>query len=263
MTERYLSDSEQKERFISRRMVVKIGSSTITGGGELLDKNFMKDIARQVSELRHSGVEVIIVSSGAVACGKSSIPNFNKTDILDMRKAAAVGQPKLMAAWADAFKNCEIEIGQLVVTEKDLPMAKDVLEGLLKDGIVPIINANDPVNAYEMEQLSISADNDRLAGFVARGLAADTEVILTDKDGVLDREDYTIPYVDSLEDVRSVIKKESSGVGGMLNKSEAGLEAAIYVRDVFVVNGRMPDVILRAARREDIGTKFGYPFMVE
>lgn len=254
---------EQKERFVTRRIVVKIGSSTMTGGGESLDLNFMDNIARQASELRRSGVEVVIVSSGAVASGKSSIPDFDRESILDMRKAAAVGQPKLMAAWTSVLENYGIKTGQVIVTENDLPNARDVLLGLLKDGIIPIVNANDSVNAYEMKQLSTSADNDRLAGFVARAIGADTLILLTDRDGILDGEDKTIAYVDTNGDVREIIKKEGNGVGGMLSKSEAGLDAAIYVRDVVVANGRMPDVILRTARREDIGTRFGYPFMVE
>lgn len=253
---------EQKERFLAHRMVAKIGSKTITGGGESLDLIFVDNIARQVSELHRGGVDVVIVSSGAVVSGKSSIPNFDKTDILHLRKAAAVGQPKLMTAWTSAFEKYGIKTGQVIVTENDLPSARDVLMGLLEDGIVPIVNANDSVNKYEIEKLSTSADNDRLAGFVAREIEADTLLLLTDRDGVVDEEGETISYVDRLEHIEEVITEEGDGKGGMWIKAVEAHGAAGEGRFAVVAYGRTEDVVLKAAKRVNVGTRFITPFMI-
>ena len=262
-----LDSLERKERFVARRMVVKIGGSTITEGGDPLNREFMADIARQVSELIKGGVRVVVVSSGAVACGRAILNErgLNQT-ILDDQVAAMVGQSRLMEEWNGVFRKFRkygIDVGQVLVTDNDLGSLKTTIMRAFEIGVVPIINANDPVSAFEMKQYKISADNDRLAGEVVRIIDADTLVLLTDRDGVLDENGEVISWVDRLENIEEVInEEEGSGRGGMWSKAIQAHNAACEGRFSVIVNGREPDVLLKAARRENIGTRFVPPFML-
>lgn len=177
-------NQEQKERFIARRMVVKIGSSLISKDGDPLNREFMDDIARQSSRLFKSGVEVFIVSSGAVVGGDwlirekgidinqlfsvhlQSLTEEEGKVFLD-RVRAFYGQAELMSAWREAFAHYGILAGQGLYEDKDLKKTntREVLESCCKIG-VPIINANDAVSDFEMRQFALSADNDKLAGFI-------------------------------------------------------------------------------------------------
>lgn len=255
---------EQKERFLAHRMVVKIGGSTITKDGNPLDRDFMSDIARQVSELIRGGVFVVIVTSGAVPSGRAILKDRGLTDsILDDQVAAMVGQSRLMEEWNVAFRKWGIETtGQGLVTDNDLDNLKTTIFRAFEFGVVPIVNANDPVATFEMEQFKISADNDQLAGKVAKLMDADTILFLTDREGVVDENGETIPYVDRLEHIEEVITKEGSGRGGMWSKVQQAHGAAREGRFAVVADGRTPDVVLRVARRANVGTRFIAPFMI-
>lgn len=240
----------EEERFVTRRMVIKIGSSTITGNTENLDANFMENIASQVSLLFNQGIEVIIVTSGAVASGKKGLESVDT--VLDKQVAALFGQPELISSWKEALNNNGVKkVGQLLVTDTDLKSVKPLLSKALYYGVV-VVNANDPVNDYEMKQFLVSADNDRLAGFIAKVISADTLLLLTDVDGVLDKDGKTIETFNSNEEITIFSASTSLGTGGIFSKIQ---EAQEFTGRAIIANGRTNDVVLKVARGKKVGTE--------
>ncbi|CAN5176857.1 hypothetical protein BH09PAT2_BH09PAT2_09530 [soil metagenome] len=249
-------ESKEKEPFVSKRVVVKIGSSTITGGGENLDIDFMSSIAAQISTLYKKGVAVHIVTSGAVACGKQYISRYDGS-IVSKQIAAAMGQPILIEEWKRQFNAHGINIYQLLLTEHNLEYARTILSQMT-DGI-PIINANDPVNSFEMQQFLVSADNDRLAGHVASAIEADTAFLLTDVTGVRNRHGQTIqiidPTINYTEDI-TFHGKSTVGTGGMESKHLVAMALADRGIRAIIGNGRENEILLNGARGQLVGTTY-------
>lgn len=249
---------QEAEQFSTRRIVIKIGTSTIAVGQNRPDFGLMCDVARQATELLNDGVEVIIVSSGAVALGRKE--GSVRHDIVDKQVDAVYGQRRLMTQWANAFEQFGIEeVGQLLYTDVDLKekaqSVKKVLTRALERGVV-IVNYNDGISDEEMREVEISADNDVLASTVANLIDADTFLILTDTDGVLDENGVTLPSVDRLEDVQDLIRKEGTGMGGPWSKWIQAKSAAREGRRSVIANGRGEDTILKVARGQNVGTSF-------
>lgn len=245
------ASNTKQEKLISRRMVVKIGSSTITGGSETLDTAFMGCISQQVGVLFRNGVEVLIVTSGAVASGKRGLGNVDT--VLDKQVAALYGQPDLISEWKKTLNNNGVErVGQLLVDDADLKTIKPLLDKALRYGVV-VVNANDPVNDEEMKQFLVCADNDKLAGFLATSIGADTLLLLTDEDGVLDKDKQTIGTFNSKTEIVVFDKSKVVSNGGIVSKIKVAQEFA--GRSV-IANGRTVDVVLRIARGEKVGTQF-------
>lgn len=256
------TNATEGEQFATRRIVIKIGTSTITAGKDQPDLEFMGEVARQATELFSDGVDVIIVSSGAVASGKRW--DFPRRDIADKQVEAVYGQPKLMAKWHQAFEIHGIEVGQVLFTDIDLKEkaanAREVLSRALKRGVV-IINYNDAVADEEMQKVERSVDNDKLAGEVARLIDADTLLILTDVDGVMDRGEL-IPFVDRLEDIEDLAHEGGMGTGGARSKwIEAKEVAKDGIRSI-IANGRAKDTILNVAKGQNVGTQFIAGYML-
>lgn len=255
---RYSADQE-RERFVTRRMVVKIGSNAITAGaseGEPLNLPLINEIARQCSELYKKGVEVIIVSSGAVASGKN-LSTMNGESITDRQVLSAIGQPKLIEKWVQAFETHGILAAQVLLTERDLRFAKPVILNAIKHCVV-IINANDAVSKEELDELMISADNDRLAEFVTMNVDADTLVILTDVKGVL-KDNQLIEDGLSIDiDEFAFVDKSEAGTRGMKPKVQVMNEISHQGKTGVIAAAHEPDIILRIARgeMEKIGTVF-------
>ncbi|MBI2028076.1 MAG: hypothetical protein HYT07_00570 [Candidatus Levybacteria bacterium] len=248
--EREIGFHLEQERFVTRRMVVKIGSSTITGNTENLDVNFMENIARQVSLLFNQGIEVMIVTSGAVISGKRGLGRVDT--VLDKQVAALYGQPELISEWRKTLNNNGVKkVGQLLVTDIDLRNVKTILSKSLHFGVV-VVNANDPVNNYEMKQFLVSADNDRLAGFIAKEIDADTLLLLTDVDGVLDKSGKVINNFSTKEEI-VIFSASSLGTGGMSSKIQVAQE---FIGRAIIANGRSENVLLKVARGEEVGTQF-------
>lgn len=249
------------ERNEQKRLVVKIGSSTITDNGRGLDRDLMRGIARQVAEIRSRGTEVAIVSSGAVVSGKLRHPSLSET-IVDKQKAAMSGQPRLMAAWLDSFDEFQVEAGEAQYTDSDLVSARRPLLNSLTDMVI-IINANDAVHDEEMRAFEIAADNDKLAGHISELVDADTFIILTDVAGVLDEKGERLAFVDRLEDIEEIITKDHMGIGGMWSKVIVAKEAAKKGIRTVIANGREQDVLLRIMRgRGKVGTEFISGYML-
>lgn len=252
------TNQHEAEQFLTRRIVIKIGTSTITGGGNRPDFLFMSDVARQTSELLNDGVDVAIVSSGAVAAGKRE--GSERRDIADKQVEAVFGQSRLMGDWTRAFQEHGIEdVGQLLYTDADLngrtESAREVLSRALRRGVV-IVNYNDGVSDEEMRKVERSADNDTLALQVATLINADTLLFLTDTDGVLDEQGETLSFVDRVEDIQDLVRIGGTGTGGPWSKWNKAKSWAENGKKSVIAHGRSEDAILRVARGQNTGTRF-------
>ena len=241
------------EKFIAKRIVVKIGSSTITGGGEILDRKFINNISKQVGILFSKGVEILIVTSGAVASGKRGLRNIDI--ILNKQVAALYGQPELISEWRKALnKNGVDKVGQLLATETDLKSVKPLLDKALLYGVV-VVNANDPVSDYEMKKFLVSADNDKLAGFLAKEIGADTLLLLTDVDGVLNKNGKIIDTFQTKEEIKVFSSSKTIFTGGILSKIQVAQE---FPGRAIIANGRTKDILLKIAQGKKVGTQFNF-----
>lgn len=245
------SSKQKTEKFISKRMIVKIGSSSIAKNGNPLNGSLMRTIARQCAILYKSGVEISIVSSGAVAAGKKLLKSTND-DIIHDQVAAIYGQNHLMNKWDRVFKKYSILTGQVLLSENDLKNPNTPIMMGLKRG-VQIINANDAVNNEEMKAYFLSADNDRLAGHIAQFINADTLLLLTDVDGVLDEKGQVIKEMRENKKVK-LVGKSKLGTGGMMSKVIVGFRAAKNNIRTVIANAYEKDVVLKVARGERFGT---------
>lgn len=216
----------------ARRIVVKIGSSSLTRDDGGLDLNRIDVVARLAASWRARGGELIIVSSGAVAAGLGPLGlAVRPKDLATKQACAAMGQSLLMAQWSAAFQSHHLHVAQVLLTTDDVMRrdhytnARQSLEKLLALGAVPIINENDTVATRELR----FGDNDRLAAYVGQIVAADAIVLLTDVDGLYtapphDPSARLIPHVCSLDELEGVVVKGSRskvGTGGMVTKLQA------------------------------------------
>ncbi len=250
-------ERKDSEHFKSREVVIKIGSSTITGGGAEVDTNFLGSIARQLAELRANGVNTTIVTSGAVACGIRFVPEYDKNCQRHKQMAAAFGQPIIMTKWQNAFDPFGIQVAQILLTQETLGIAGQLIREISKYG-VPIINANDSVSSVELDQLNVCADNDRLAGHLARAIHADTVLLLSDT-AVRDVDGRAVSHISPQDDWQRRISfrgVSSVGTGGMASKHHEALRLASSGIRAHVGNGRDHDAILNAAKGLPFGTTY-------
>ena len=244
-----------------KRVVVKIGSRLLAES----PASRPATIADQVIALRRRGVEVVIVSSGAIALGVQRLKLPGRPhDLPSLQAAAAVGQSRLMQHWEHAFAVHEAAIGQVLLTHDDLGdrrrflSARLTLRALLDHAVVPIVNENDTVATEEIK----FGDNDQLAALVCNLVSADALVILTDVEGVRDASGVRMPIVRDIErEAVPVAGGSTSGVGSGGMASKVG-SARIVTRTgvpAIVAPGREPDVIVRVLAGEDLGTLFTPP----
>ena len=245
----------------AKRVVVKIGSRLLAES----PASRPAAIADQVIALRRRGVEVVIVSSGAIALGiqRLKLPG-RPHDLPSLQAAAAVGQSRLMQHWEHAFAVHETAIGQVLLTHDDLGdrrrflSARLTLRALLDHAVVPIVNENDTVATEEIK----FGDNDQLAALVCNLVSADALVILTDVEGVRDASGVRMPIVRDIDrEAAPVAGGSTSGVGSGGMASKVG-SARIVTRTgvpAIVAPGREPDVIVRVLAGEDLGTLFTPP----
>ncbi len=217
---------------VAQRIVVKIGSSSLTREDGGLDLNRIDVLARLSASWRAQGKELLIVSSGAVAAGIGPLGLTSRPkDLATKQACAAMGQSLLMAQWSAAFQSHHLHVAQVLLTTDDVMRrdhytnARQSLEKLLTLGAVPIINENDTVATRELR----FGDNDRLAAYVGQIVAADAVVLLTDVDGLYtappsDPGARLIPWVSSIDELEDISVKGSGskvGTGGMVTKLQA------------------------------------------
>ncbi|MBS1124277.1 MAG: glutamate 5-kinase, partial [Deltaproteobacteria bacterium] len=242
----------------AKRIVVKIGSRLLAES----PASRPATIADQVIELRRRGVEVVIVSSGAIALGIRRLRLAGRpTDMPGLQAAAAVGQSQLMQHWEHAFAAHDVVIGQVLVTHDDLGdrrrflSARLTLRALLDQGAVPIINENDTVATEEIK----FGDNDQLAALVCNLVSADALVILTDVEGVRDAAGIRMPIVRDIDrEAVPVAGGSTSGVGlgGMASKVGSARIVTRTGVPAVIAPGREPDVLVRTLAGADVGTLF-------
>lgn len=251
-----------------QRVVIKIGTSVLTGGTRYLDRPHMVDLARQCAELHGRGKEIILVSSGAIAMGRERLgfPELAPT-ISNKQMLAAVGQSRLMQMWERYFDIYGIHVGQVLLTRSDVEHrgrflnARDALQALLEQRIVPIINENDAVTTAEIKV----GDNDNLSALVSILTDADLLLLLTDQPGLFTADPRTNPDAQLISEVQSIdetLRKLAGnsvsglGVGGMATKLQAADVARRAGAEVIIASGHAPNAIIEAVAGDRGGTHF-------
>jgi len=255
----------------ARRIVVKVGSSLVTNDGRGLDAAAVAAWAAQIAELRHSGKEVVLVSSGAIAEGVKRLGWSTRPSTMhEQQAAAAVGQMGLVQAYESAFAKWRLHTAQILLTHDDLAdrrrylNARSTLFTLLGLDVIPIINENDTVTTDEIR----FGDNDTLAALVTNLIDADVLVLLTDQPGLHTadpRRDPTATLVRTAQAGDATLEGMAGGTGntlargGMLSKVLAAKRAARSGASTVIANGREENVLTRLAAGEDLGTSLIAP----
>ena len=254
--------------FNCRRLVLKLGTSVLTAGSPQLNRPRMLDLVRQCALLHAAGVEVIVVSSGAIRAGRERLGARSFSQGIPAKQMlAAVGQSRLMAYYEQFFDIYNLVTGQVLLTRADLDHrsrylnARDTLQALLAEQIVPIINENDAVATDEIKL----GDNDTLSALVANLVEADLLLILTDQPGLFTADPRTDPAAQLIAEVTEIDEtlrsaaggsRSGLGTGGMSTKLAAAELARRGGAAVVIAAGGVEDVVLRVARGEAIGTRF-------
>ena len=250
----------------ARNWVVKVGSALLTDHGTGISADALDEWCRQIAALGTAGKRVVLVSSGAVAEGCRRLGfDVRPRTIHELQAAAAVGQSGLIEAYEQAFRRYERRIALVLLTHDDLAdrerylNARTTLNTLLDLGVVPIVNENDSVATDEIKL----GDNDTLAGMVTSLLSADLLVLLTDREGFHEADPRTSPDATVVREAPAADRRldamagaiaGSLGRGGMVTKLAAARSAARSGAHTVIAHGRSPDVLLRLARGERVGT---------
>lgn len=250
-----------------RRLVVKVGSAVLTDKtGLAIDR--LNHLVAQLAELRSRGLEITLVSSGAVAAGRGRLPSKAKLKTVKAKQAlAAVGQGILMQAYAAAFSGYDMPVAQVLLTRDGLiereryNNVKNTLQTLLEWGVLPIINENDTVATEELQ----FTDNDQLSVLVLNLVEAEMLICLSDTDGLYDSDPRENPKPRLIHDVPTIDEgimamagdsPGRAGRGGMKSKLHAARMATSCGIPMIVAGGRIPNVLLRLMNGEAIGTLF-------
>jgi glutamate 5-kinase len=254
----------QQHLAATRSIVVKLGTQSLTDKTGRLDADFLSTIAAQIATIRARGILLTIVSSGAVGAGVAEL-NLDRrpTDLAKLQAVAAVGQRRLMDAWAAAFAPHKLNVAQLLLTREDVDdrhrflNLRNTIHAVQELGALPIINENDTVSTDEIVKITFG-DNDILAASVTHALRADLLVLLSIVDGILDATGAPVRWVDNIETAREWVRTEKSvlGKGGMDSKLAAAKTVTDAGSAMVVANGRMPEVLMKLLGGEEVGTLF-------
>lgn len=245
----------------ARRVVIKFGTAALTGSDRKLDLQVIRSIAAQVAALRQRGVEVTLVSSGAIGSGVAELGLKRKPkDVAGQQAVAAVGQRGLMTHYHDAFAEHGLKVGQLLLTRSDFDdrtrflNIRNCVARLHEMGCVPIANENDTVAVEEIR----FGDNDMLAALMSNALGADALLIFTVVAGLLDGNNQCIDIVPNVAQAFGVVRAEKSalGTGGMRSKLEAARIVTDAGQAAIIASGREPNAITRVFTGEMLGTLF-------
>ena len=249
-------------------VVVKLGTSTLTGGTRSLDRARIVEIVRQCVLAREAGHRVIVVTSGAIAAGREYLgwPDLPGT-VAAKQMLASVGQSRLIQLWEQLFAIYGVHIGQMLLTRADLEdkerflNARDMLQALLDYGIVPVINENDAVATSEIKV----GDNDNLSALAAVLAQADLLLLLTDQEGLYTSDPRTNPAAELIPEIANIddsVRRLAGGsvtglgTGGMSTKIQAAEVATRAGVRVVIASGKRPELIGRVLAGESVGTAF-------
>ncbi len=253
-----------------KRIVVKIGSSSLTHEETgKLDLGKMEQLVRQLSDLRNRGMDVCLVSSGAIAVGRAAMGIHERPTDISMKQAcAAVGQAKLMMVYQKLFAEYNETAGQVLLTKNTMinPVsrenAKNTFEELFKLGVIPIVNENDTTSTYEMQ----FGDNDTLSALVSSMMGADLLILLSDIDGLYTDDPHTNPDAQLVKEVENLDQDilgmakgttgSNVGTGGMTTKLTAAKIATLSGTDMIIANGADVRVISDIFTGDYTGTLF-------
>lgn len=255
------------------KLIVKVGTSTLTAGTQRLNRRRMLSIAQQIVDVREKGTEVILVTSGAIAAGRERIGReqlgrVNGAKSLPAKQMlAAVGQAHLMLAWEQVFGMFDAQVGQVLLTRADLSdrrrylNARDALNAILAWRVVPIVNENDAVATEEIRV----GDNDTLSALVANVVNADLLLILSDIAGLYTADPRQDPSATLIREVAQIddtlwamagASRSGLGVGGMSTKLRAAELATRSGTVMIIADGARPNVIVDAVAGVSVGTRF-------
>jgi len=261
------------------RIVVKLGTNVIMRSDGKVALGLLCGLVEQIAALRQQGIEVLLVSSGAVGLGMERLGLIERpTVVAQVQACAAIGQSRLMALYDDAFDRLGCAIAQVLLTEDDFrdperhANLRATLDALLTLGVIPIVNENDTVSTAELDRPAdakrerserIFGDNDKLSALLAKHIGADLLVLLSDVDGLYDR-NPSEPGAKILRGVDVIDERilaladggNGRGRGGMVSKLESARIALRAGKTVVIANGRTPQVLERIVAGEAIGTRF-------
>lgn len=252
----------------AKRIVFKVGTSTLTYAGGGINIRRVEEFVKVLSDLKNQGKEIILVTSGAVSIGMGKMGIKSRPSATREKQAlAAIGQCELMDFYSQLFSRYNHSVAQLLLT-KDVvdnevlkTNAVNTFETLLGFGVIPIVNENDSISAEQIE----FGDNDTLSALVAKLTDADILVLLSDIDGLYDDNPNTNPnakLIDFVEDIDDNIRAlagdagSARGTGGMITKITAATIATEAGIDMFIMNGSDPDIIYDFVDGKKVGTHF-------
>ena len=252
----------------ARKIVVKLGSNTISDANGLVNKEAMRPIVAQIIELIRNGKRVVVVSSGAGSCGVGAIRKWSRRHDINYKQAlCAIGQVELMNAYKELFAEHDLVVAQLLLTRGDFEdphrelNVRNTLFTLVDEGVVPIVNENDCVSVDEIK----IGDNDTLSALTANLWAADLLVLMSDIDGLYDKDPHQyedavlIESVSNVKELRKSIDTEGKsefGTGGMVTKLHAAEMVNQYDTAMIITNSRKEDILGRLMRGEETATVF-------
>ncbi len=253
------------------RIVVKLGTSLLTGGGDHLDENIMSGLVAQMAQLHRQGLELLAVSSGAITAGRYKLGLKKKLRGIPFKQVfSSVGQSRLMLTYEQLFGRHDITVAQALLTKADLSdragylNARNTLLALMELRVLCVVNENDVVAVDEIQEAKFG-DNDNLSAMVANLVDADLLLLLTDTAGLYtadphrDPDARLIPHVERIDSKIEKLAADTAGnlgIGGMMTKIEAARLATASGITVIIADGREPDVIVKLAAGEAIGTCF-------
>lgn len=254
----------------ARRVVVKIGSRVLVQKTGRPEMRRITSLVRDIAAMRHRGIEVVVVTSGAVGTGMATLGMKTRpTNLPDLQMAAAVGQSRLMALYDKLFSAQHCKVGQVLLTHDDfhhhirLTNASRTMSNLLRHGVIPIVNENDVVADEELKaDLKKLGDNDLLASLVVRMIRADLLIILTTADGLRapgtnGQKTHRVPYLEVINRKTFELvtgQKSHLSTGGMSTKLRAAQSVARSGCSAVIADGRKNGTLARIIRGNDIGT---------
>jgi len=254
-----------------KRIVAKFGTSLLTAGSDHLNQDVMSSLVTQVAQLHKQGLELVIVSSGAIASGRYKLGLTKKLKGIPFKQVlASVGQARLMQTYEQLFGQHDITVAQALLTKAELSEragylnARNTLLALMELRVICIVNENDVVAVDEIEGAKFG-DNDSLSAMVANLVDADLLLILTDIAGLYAADPHRYPdahLIRQVDRIDSEIERlaadtsSSLGTGGMITKIEAAKLAVASGVTMIIADGREPNIILRVAAGESVGTLF-------
>ena len=252
----------------SKKIVLKIGSNVLSDDNGVVNKAILHEIVEQASELINKGKQVVIVSSGAGICGVGAINKWMRRGDINYKQAlCAIGQVELMMAYKEAFWDFNMHVAQILLTREDFSdqhrrlNIRNALFTLVDEGVVPIINENDSVSVEEIK----IGDNDSLSASTTNLWNADCLIMLSDIDGVYDKDHKRYDNAELIEEVWDidgllmeidVLGKSDFGTGGILTKIEAARSVNEYGIPLILLNGKKKNIIRGAFEGTEKGTVF-------